>query len=133
MRDTRMTRSILAAGLVVVTGACGGGEGGAFREAGPWMLAASLAEAGAGVPFCEDVTARVSAFMSQFEGQMPPSERHGGAVVVASIGDIPDGMNNHVSQDYSASQHQSFVIQRCFPPDPFPSRASPRGLMRYPK
>ena len=107
MRGARLTRSILAVG--VVAGACGGGEGGASREAGPWMLEASLSEAGAGVPFCEDVTARVSAFMSQFEGQMPPSERHGGAVVVGSIGEIPNGMNAHISQDVTASQHQSFV------------------------
>ena len=71
MRQARLTRSILAAGLAVVMGACGGGEGGASREAGPWVLDASLAEAGAGVPFCENVTARVAEFMSQFEGQMP--------------------------------------------------------------
>ena len=108
MREARLARLILVAGLTAMMGACGG-EGGASREAGPWMLEASLAEAGSGIPFCEEVTARVSAFMSQFEGQMPPSERHGGAVVVASIGEIPDGMNNHVSQDYTASQHQSFV------------------------
>ena len=108
MREARLARLILVAGLTAMMGACGG-EGGASREAGPWMLEASLAEAGSGIPFCEEVTARVSAFMSQFEGQMPPSERHGGTVVVASIGEIPDGMNNHVSQDYTASQHQSFV------------------------
>ena len=110
MRDARLARSILAVGVVAVAaGACGGGEGGASREAGPWMLEASLSEAGAGIPFCEDVTARVSAFMSQFEGQMPPSEFYGGAVVVGSIGEIPNGMNGHISQDYNGSQHQSFV------------------------
>ena len=109
MRGAWLTRSILAAGAAVVVGACGGGEGGASREAGLWMLEASLSEAGAGIPFCEDVTVRVSAFMSQFEGQMPPSERYGGAAVVGSIGEIPNGMNNHISQDYTASQHQSFV------------------------
>ena len=109
MRGAWLTRSILAAGAAAVVGACGGGEGGASRAAGPWMLEASLSEAGAGIPFCEDVTARVSAFMSQFEGQMPPSERYGGAAVVGSIGEIPNGMNSHISQDYNASQHQSFV------------------------
>ena len=109
MRGAWLTRSILAAGAAAVVGACGGGEGGASREAGPWMLEASLSEAGAGVPFCEDVTARVSAFMSQFEGQMPPSELYGGGVVVGNIGEIPNGMNGHISQDYTASQHQSFV------------------------
>ena len=109
MRDARLARSILAVGAAVVMGACGGGEGGASREARPWMLEASLSEAGSGIPFCADVTARVSAFMSQFEGQMPPSERHGGAVVVGSIGEIPNGMNAHISQDFTASQHQSFV------------------------
>ncbi len=75
MREARSTTSVLAVGAVVLMGACGGGEGGASREAGPWMLEASLSEAGAGIPFCEEVTARVSAFMSQFEGQRPPSER----------------------------------------------------------
>ena len=109
MRDTRLTRSILAAGVAVVVAACGGGEGGASREAGPWMLEASLSEAGVGIEFCEDVTARVSEFMSRFEGQTLPSARYGGAAVVGGIGEIPDGMNNHVSQDYTASQHQSFV------------------------
>ena len=109
MRDARFARSIVAVWAAVVMGACGGGERGASREARPWMLEASLSEAGSGIPFCADVTARVSAFMSQFEGQMPPSERHGGAVVVGSIGEIPNGMNGHISQDYTASQHQSFV------------------------
>ena len=109
MRDTRLKKSILAVGVVVVAGACGGGEGGASRAARPWMLEASLSEAGAGVAFCEEVTANVSAFMSQFEGQMPPSARYGGVAVVGSIGEIPDGMNNHVSQDVTSRQHQSFV------------------------
>jgi len=40
---------------------------------------------------------------------MPPSARYGGTVVVGNIGEIPDGMNNHVSQGYTASQHQNFV------------------------
>ncbi len=109
MTDTRLTRSILAAGAAVVLGACGGGEGGVSREARPWMLEASLSEAGAGIPFCEDVTARVSAFMAQFEGQMSPSTRYGGTVVVGNIGEIPAGMNGLISTDVTASQHQSFV------------------------
>ena len=109
MTDTRLTSSILAAGAAVLLGACGGGESGASREAGPWRLEVSLAEAGAGIPFCEDVTARVSEFMSQFEGQMPPSDLYGGAAIVGGIGEIPNGMNGHISQDYTASQHQSFV------------------------
>jgi len=73
------------------------------------MLEASLAEAGAGIPFCENATARVAEFMSQFEGQMPPSARYGGAAVVGSIGEIPAGMNSLISTDYTASQHQNFV------------------------
>ena len=109
MTDTRLTKAILAAGAAVVLGACGGGEGGASREAGPWMLEASLFEAGAGIPFCEDVTARVSEFMSQFEGQMPPSERYGGTAVVGNIGEIPAGMNGLISTDVTAQQHQNFV------------------------
>ena len=109
MRDTPLTRSILMAGAAVAIGACGGGEGRASREAGPWMLEATLAEAGAGIPFCEEATSRVSEFMSQFEGQMPPSELYGGTAVVGSIGEIPAGMNGHISEDVTASQHQSFV------------------------
>ena len=45
MREARLARLILVAGLTAMMGACGG-EGGASREAGPWMLEASLAEAG---------------------------------------------------------------------------------------
>jgi len=73
------------------------------------MLEASLSEAGAGIPFCETATAGVVEFMSQFEGQMPPSARHGGTAVVGTIGEIPAGMNGFISTDYTASQHQSFV------------------------
>ena len=109
MRDAALKTSVLAMGVVVVVGACGGGENGASRAAGPWMLEASLSEAGAGIAFCEEVTGNVSAFMSQFEGQMPPSERYGGTAIVGSIGEIPNGMNNHISQDYTATQHQNFV------------------------
>ena len=89
----------------MLTGACGGGEG----VARPWSLEASLARAGTGIAFCGQVTARVAEFMSRYEGQMPPSDRHGGTAVVGSIGEIPDGMNGHISQDYTASQHQNFV------------------------
>ncbi len=46
----RLTRLILVAGLAVTIGACGG-DGGS-REAGPWMLEASLYEAGAGIQLC---------------------------------------------------------------------------------
>lgn len=106
MGHGRSTRSMLAMMTVLTLGACGGDEG---APSGPWKLEASLAEAGAGIPFCEAATARVSEFMSQFEGQMPPSDRYGGSVVVGDIGDIPEGMNNHVSQDYTSSQHQFFV------------------------
>jgi len=109
MRDARLTGSVLAAVVGVVMGACGDGQGGAFREAGPWRLDASLSEAGAGDPFCEDVTARVTEFMSQFEGQMPPSARHGGTAVVGTIGELAAGMNSLISADYTATQHQTFV------------------------
>ena len=109
MRRPFLTRTILAIGAAVVLGACGGGEDSASREAGPWRLEASLSEAGAGDPFCEDVTARVSTFMSQYEGQMPPSTRYGGTAVVGNIGEIPAGMNGLISTDYTAEQHQNFV------------------------
>ncbi len=109
MRKARSTRPILAFGVAVLMGACGGGDGEASGEAGPWSLEASLATAGAGDPFCEGVTARVSEFMTQFEGQLPPSPEYGGAAVVGSFSDIPEGMNNHISSNYMATQHQNFV------------------------
>ena len=109
MTEAHPARPILVVGVAVLVGACGGGEGESSREAGPWSLEASLAEAGAGDPFCDDVTARVAEFMAQYEGQLPPSPDYGGAAVVGSFSDIPEGMNNHVSSNYTASQHQNFV------------------------
>ena len=67
MRHPRLATSMLMAIAAVVMGACGGGERGASREAGPWMLEASLSEAGAGVAFCEEVTAGVAEFMSRLQ------------------------------------------------------------------
>ena len=115
MREIWIARTVLAVAAVGVIGACGGGDGSVGDRGsrdgggGPWMLDASLSSAGAGIAFCDEVTGHVAGFMAQFEGQLPPSERYGGTVVVGSIGEIPNGMNNHVSQDYTATQHQSFL------------------------
>ena len=105
MRDARLPSSILGVGPAVLMGACGGDDGGARS----WSLEASLAQAGAGIPFCEEVTARVAEFMSQYEGQLAPSERYGGSAVVGAISEIVDGMNNHISASYDATQHQNYV------------------------
>ena len=71
-----------------------------FSVAGPvpWSLEPAVVEAGAGIPFCEDATARVAAFMSRFEGQAPPSERYGGTVTVGIPGEMEGGLNAHIAQ-----------------------------------
>jgi ABC-type transport system substrate-binding protein len=68
-----------------------------------------LADAGSGIPFCDDVTARVAEFMSQYEGQAPPSDRYWGTAVVGSVGELSGGMNGHVSASHASAQHQMFV------------------------
>lgn len=105
-----MDRAIFGAMLATLaTAGCGGDESAAPVGALPWSLEATVTKAGAGVEFCEEAMAGVSAYMSRFEGEMPPSDLYGGTAVVATIGDIPDGMNGFVSSDNTASQHQSFV------------------------
>ena len=70
-----------------------------------------MAEIGDGIPFCDAAMANVAEFMGRFEGQLPPDDRYGGVAVVGSIGELTDGMNGHVSQLYSSTQHQNFVNQ----------------------
>src|SRR5690606_2186681 len=62
-------------------------------------------------PFCQEVIPRVDAFMAEAReaNPTPDDERYGGTVVVAGIGEIPDGMNAAVSANYAARQHQEFV------------------------
>jgi len=98
--------TILTAMAAVVVGGCSDGT----QPAG-WRLDATLADAGSGIPFCDEVTANVADFMSQYEGQAPPSDRYGGTAVVAAIGELSDGMNGHVSALHESSQHQNFVNQ----------------------
>jgi len=93
----------------IIATACGGGDSAEPVPAQPWSLEVSATQAGSGVEFCEQAMAGVAEYMSRFEGQMPPSDAYGGTAVVASIGEIADGMNGLVSSDYTASQHQSFV------------------------
>ena len=93
------TRASIVLGLAVVAAACGQdyADGGA---------------AAVGVEtFCADVAPAVDAFMTRMEQEHPvtDSARYGGTVVVASIGDMADGMNHFVSSNYSASQNQQFV------------------------
>lgn len=107
MSGSRFAAAVLA---VVLTGACTGGDGdGEARAASGWSLDARVGSAGAGIDFCEEAMAGVTEFMSRFEGQAPPSERHGGTVVVGAGGEIGNGMNGHVVAEDQASQHQSFV------------------------
>ena len=101
MNGSRLATTILAA---VVAGGCADGV-----QSDGWRLDSTLADAGSGIPFCEEVTARVADFMSQYEGQAPPSERHGGTAVVGAIGELTDGMNGHVANLHETIQHQNFV------------------------
>ena len=108
MRQSRWALLITAAAF---SGACAGGEGGPSTEAVPWSLDRGVAEIGDGIPFCDAAMANVAEFMGRFEGQLPPDDRYGGVAVVGSIGELTDGMNGHVSQLYSSTQHQNFVNQ----------------------
>jgi peptide/nickel transport system substrate-binding protein len=106
----KMNRSVFGVLLATVaTVACGGDDSSAPVGAQPWSLDPTATTAGAGVAFCDQAMADVATYMSQFEGQMPPSDEYGGTAVVATIGEIPDGMNGFVSSDNAASQHQNFV------------------------
>jgi peptide/nickel transport system substrate-binding protein len=105
-----MNRSILGTMLVTFAmAACGGSDANDPIGAQAWSLDASASTAGTGVAFCEQAMAGVAEFMAQYEGQMPPSDAYGGTAVVATIGEIPDGMNGFVSSDNAARQHQNFV------------------------
>jgi peptide/nickel transport system substrate-binding protein len=79
--------------LLLLLAACGGGDSGSSTAAGGG--------------FCGEAMAAVDRYMSTLP--QPQGEEFGGTVVVASIGEIPDGMNALVSSDYTANQHQLFV------------------------
>ena len=106
MRPSRWAWTILMLTVGAVS-ACG--EGGGDVASTPWSLNPSLLEAGAGIPFCDEATDRVAAFMSRFEGQSPPPERYGGTVVVGAGSEFLGGMNGHIPGDRVSSQHQMFV------------------------
>jgi peptide/nickel transport system substrate-binding protein len=96
--------------MLAVAGTAGCRDQG-VSDAGPvpWSLHPALVEAGAGVPFCEEATARVNAFLSRFEGQVPPSQRYGGTAVVATTDELTGGMNALVAAVNPSMQHQIFV------------------------
>ena len=81
MSGSRFAAAVL---VVVVMGACTGGDGrGEGAAAGPWSLDTRVGSAGAGIAFCEAATAGVPEFMSRFEGPAPPSEPQGCTVAGA--------------------------------------------------
>lgn len=90
--DAALTRSLVLAS-VLAAAACGDGR------------------TASDDPFCQAVMPRVAAFLEQGRAAHPtPSDpRYGGTVVVASYGEISDGMNSAVSADYTATQHHQFV------------------------
>ena len=91
-------RAGLSLALTLIAAGCGGGDGGGDSQS---------AFAG----FCERVGPAVDAFIGRMEQERPvtDSTRYGGTAVVASIGDLTDGMNHFVSSIYDVSQHQQFV------------------------
>lgn len=107
MRKARWVPAILAL-VAIGASACRDGRPSA-TETLPWSLHPSVVEAGAGIPFCEEATARVAEFMGRFEGQAPPSERYGGTVQVGVPGEMEGGMNAHISALHESNQHQIFV------------------------
>ena len=94
-----VTRAGIVLGLAMVAAACGRD----YADGGAAALGVD--------PFCATVAARVDSFVTRMEQEHPvtDSARYGGTVVVASIGDLPDGMNHFVSSSYSASQNQLYV------------------------
>ena len=90
--------TILAAVVVVGVGGCADGT----QSAG-WRLDSTLADAGSGIPFCDEVTANVADFMSQYEGQAPPSDRYGGGTERGTGKQLPGA--NRRSRGWSACPH----------------------------
>lgn len=88
--------AVLAVSAVLAAVACGG-DG---------ANSAALAD-----PFCAEVLPRVEAYQAQARADhpTPDDDRYGGTVVMATIGEITDGMNGFVTYDYAATQHQQFV------------------------
>ena len=95
--ERAIARMGIVVGLALVSG-CGGDYAGGEQ-------ASSFAD------FCEQALARVDAFIGRMEQERPvtDSERYGGTAVVASIGELTDGMNAFVSSNYSAAEHQRHV------------------------
>jgi ABC-type transport system substrate-binding protein len=106
MRRPRRAWTTLTLGILA-TGGCG--ERG-VPDSGPrpWSLEASVLEAGEGLPFCEETMARVDAFMSRFEGQVPPSDQYGGSATAGTPNEMP-GLNAHVIAENTSLQHQIFI------------------------
>ena len=102
MSGSRLATTTILAAMVV--GGCADGT----PSAG-WRLDATLADAGSGIPFCDEVTANVADFMSQYEGQAPPSDRYGGTAVVGNANELQGGMNGLVSSTDDSMQNQIYV------------------------
>lgn len=62
-------------------------------------------------PFCQQVWPAVDAYMAEAAAAnpVPDDPRYGGTAVVATVGEIVDGMNAAVTSDYAAQQHHQFV------------------------
>lgn len=99
----RTTRAGILMALAAATAGCGDGGGyGEGADSGPQSFDS----------FCAEVQPKVDAFISRMERERPVAgPRYGGTVVVGVIGEIADGMNHFVSQDYNSTQHQMFVNQ----------------------
>lgn len=62
-------------------------------------------------PFCQEVMPRVEAFVERTSAERPApdDERYGGRAVVATIGELRDGMMVLTTSDHGSTQHQQFV------------------------
>ena len=94
-------RTIVLTALGASVSACGNDYGGGEAAGGPQTFA----------NFCAEVQPKVDAFISRMEQERPVAQngKYGGTAVVGVIGEIADGMNHFVSQDYNSTQHQQFV------------------------
>ena len=61
--------------------------------------------------FCEAVLPRVSAYLEQAGAQHPALDStYGGTIVVGGLAELGGGMNSAISQDYTGTQYQQFVL-----------------------
>jgi len=89
----------VAALAVLLASSCGDAPEGSGGEGGTTFSSRA---------FCDPALARVDSFLATLPDTVR-GERYGGTAVAGGIGELVDGMNGLVSQEYAANQHQVFV------------------------